>query len=45
MNKLELFSGIGGFTKGFEEAGFEFDNVYYGYCMNSSRKQARNFEL
>lgn len=29
MNKLELFSGIGGFTKGFEEAGFEFDNVYY----------------
>ena len=29
MQKLELFSGIGGFTKGFEEAGYKFDNVYF----------------
>jgi len=29
MQKLELFSGTRGFTKGFEEAGFKFDTVYY----------------
>ena len=29
MTKLELFSGIGGFTKGFEEAGYKFDTVYF----------------
>lgn len=29
MQKLELFSGTGGFTKGFEEAGYKFDNVYF----------------
>lgn len=29
MQKLELFSGTRGFTKGFEEAGFKFDTIYY----------------
>ncbi|WP_100924069.1 DNA cytosine methyltransferase [Tenacibaculum sp. SZ-18] len=29
MQKLELFSGTMGFSKGFEEAGFKFDKVYY----------------
>lgn len=29
MQKLELFSGTRGFTKGFEQAGFKFKTVYY----------------
>ncbi|AZA51386.1 DNA cytosine methyltransferase [Chryseobacterium carnipullorum] len=29
MNILELFSGIGGFSKGFEDAGFEIKNHYF----------------
>ena len=29
MVHLELFSGIGGFSKGLETAGFVFDSVYY----------------
>ncbi len=29
MNLLELFSGIGGFYKGFLDAGFKFDHVYF----------------
>ena len=26
---LELFSGIGGFTKGFQKAGYKINNHYY----------------
>ncbi|MDN5470367.1 MAG: DNA cytosine methyltransferase [Lactococcus lactis] len=29
INILELFSGIGGFSKGFEDAGFEIKNHYF----------------
>ena len=29
MVHLELFSGIGGFSKGLETAGYTFDTVYY----------------
>ena len=29
MNYLDLFSGIGGFHKGFCDAGWKFDKVYY----------------
>jgi len=29
MNKLELFSGTGGFSKGFSEAGFKFENTFF----------------
>ncbi|WP_407268771.1 DNA cytosine methyltransferase [Tenacibaculum maritimum] len=29
MKLLELFSGIGGFSKGFEEAGYKFNNIYF----------------
>lgn len=29
INLIELFSGIGGFTKGFEEAGFKIRDHYY----------------
>lgn len=29
MNLLELFAGIGGFSKGFTDAGYTFDKVYY----------------
>ncbi|ALR32483.1 hypothetical protein ATE47_04020 [Chryseobacterium sp. IHB B 17019] len=29
MNILELFSGIGGFSKGFENAGFKIENHYF----------------
>lgn len=29
MKILELFSGIGGFTKGFQQAGFEFSEHYF----------------
>lgn len=29
MVLLELFSGIGGFSKGFIDAGYTFDKVYY----------------
>ena len=29
VNIIELFSGIGGFTKGFEDAGFTIDNHYF----------------
>lgn len=29
MNLLELFSGIGGFAKGFEQAGFKFDKHFF----------------
>jgi len=29
MNKLELFSGTGGFSKGFAEAGFKFENTFF----------------
>ena len=29
MNKLELFRGKGGFSRGFYEAGWNFENVFY----------------
>ncbi|WP_212895675.1 DNA cytosine methyltransferase, partial [Capnocytophaga canis] len=29
MKIIELFSGIGGFTKGFEQAGYEFSEHYF----------------
>ncbi|MDR1202210.1 MAG: DNA cytosine methyltransferase, partial [Tannerellaceae bacterium] len=29
MVLLELFSGIGGFGKGLEDAGFKFDKIYF----------------
>lgn len=29
MNYLDLFSGIGGFSLGFEQAGYHFENHYY----------------
>lgn len=28
MKIIELFSGIGGFAKGFEEAGYQFEEHY-----------------
>jgi len=29
MNYLDLFAGIGGFAKGFRDAGFKFDKHYF----------------
>ena len=42
MVLLELFSGIGGFSKGLEAAGYAFDTVYYSE-IDKSRKTKRTF--
>ena len=48
MNIMELFSGIGGFTKGFIDAGYKLDNHYFSeidkYAIANYKHNFKNAE-